>query len=79
MNKYFAAILSIALLSLLSSLKAFDAGIAALHKTFASKSKQRGVSFVAGRQVAEDDFTKDAEADGWTAAQLGHCGAKFRN
>jgi hypothetical protein len=55
MNKYFTAILFIALLFLFFSI---TAGIATLRNSSASKSKQRGVSFVAGREVAEDDFVK---------------------
>jgi hypothetical protein len=61
MKKYFTALFSIVLLFLFFSITAFEAGIATLRNSSASKSKHRGVNFVAGRQVAEDDFIKLAE------------------
>ncbi len=61
MNKYFTGLFSIVLLFLFFSITAFEAGIATLRNSSTSKSKHRGVSFVAGRQVAEDDFIKLAE------------------
>lgn len=56
MNKYFVALPCIALLFLLFSLTAFETGIATFHKTSAAKSKQRGVSWVAGGEITEADL-----------------------
>ncbi|MGH7599081.1 MAG: glycoside hydrolase family 113 [bacterium] len=56
MRKYFVAIFSLALLFLLFSITAFEAGIATFHQTSAAKSKQRGVSWVAGGEIIEDDL-----------------------
>ncbi len=55
-RKYFVALFCLALLLLLFSITAFEAGLATFHKTSAAKSKQRGVSWVAGGEITEADL-----------------------